>query len=356
MIAEYEIREILKPAGLDSSPDCIEAFLYFGERVEGNLDVKKSDVLALLGKAALQLKSRAGTDHKISGTIVLAIFRDTFKQEFEKFKKDNYVDPEHFAFSLEGPQIRSELVLTSAPLDLTPIARNDMQKKRGRDLAEAAKELKGFFYWAGPGELDNEGKLAKIAQRKPGTISLSGSGSKKIFKELDMMTPSGEPHHPVGAKPTRDQMLGSYYEYNPNDFTTWLLHGGEVTTEFRCNCWEAILVSAWWADLIEIGALRNLYEKAIQAPRARVSDFPINLLNFVFQFQRSEVLHDYVHPREGDIIFFDGPAHVAVATGVERNVMSLWHQQDSAFVEISIDILKASVGNSPEVRFVPCPF
>lgn len=356
MFSEHEIRKILQPAGLDNSPDCVETFLYFGKRVEGDLGVEESEVFALLAKAAFQLKARAGTARKISGATVLDIFRDTFKGVFQEFRSENGLDPENFMFGSAGPLIRSKLYLTSAPLDLTPIARNDRQMAHGRELAEAAKKFKGCFYWAGPSGLDNKGQLERSTKREPGTISLTDTRSFKTFRDLGMLTPSGAPHHPVGGMIIKDQMIGSYDEYNRNDFTQWLLCGGEVTTEFRCNCWEAVLVCAWWADLIEIDWLRKRYQKAMRAPGTPGSDFSINLLNFVFQFQRSEPLHDHVHPREGDIIFFDGPAHVAVATGEGRNVMSLWHQEDSAFVEISIDLLKAEAGGSPVVKFVPCPF
>lgn len=357
MIFENDIRRILKPAGLDNSPDCVEAFLYFARKVATDLAsvLEESDVLDLLAKAALQLKSRAGNSREISSAVLFAIFQETFKESFQKFESDSGLDPEDFMFGPKGPAFRATLVLTSAPLDLSPIARTETQIAHGRDLAEAAKRFKGCFYWAGPSGLDSGGKLETSTQRKPGTIHLTSPTSVKVFQSLGMMTPSGEPHHPVGGKIIQD-VDRSFVEGNPNDFTPWLLGGGDVTTEFRCNCWEAVLICAWSARLLKRSALRELYQSAMSAPRTPKADFSTNLLNIVFQFQRSEVLLDRVHPHEGDIIFFNGPAHVAVATGHARQVMSLWHQEDSAFVEISIDILSAEVGHSPEVRFVPCPF
>lgn len=357
MFYQHEIRNLLKPAGLADSQDCIETFKYVGDTLLSWLSEEdKPEIAEGLGKAALTLKEAAKGKPEVSGKVAAEIFRHELKGLFKKIEASIGCSAEEIAFGSGGMLIRETLVLTTAPLDNNPIQRTIRQKKRGQALAEGALKFKGCFYWAGPSDVDYSGAPSAMTERKPGTISLESAQSKKVFKELGLQLPDGSFHHPVGGKVTVDQLMHDLKEMNRNDFTQWLVQGTDPTTEFRCNCWEAILISAWWADLIDREKLLALYLSMGKTATLTDKSFASLLLTQVFAFHKSQMLVDHVHPFEGDIIFFDGAAHLAVATGNNRQVMSLWHQEDSSFAEVSIDFLKGQVGGNCEARYVPCPF
>jgi hypothetical protein len=108
-------------------------------------------------------------------------------------------------------------------------------------------------------------------------------------------------------------------------------------------------------EVIDRDVLRAPYKQFGKTAKLTNKNFPDLLLAEIFAFHRSEVLADHVNPFEGDIIFFNGAAHLAAATGKSRNVMSLWNQEDSAFEEVTIDFLKGEVGGQCELRYLPCP-
>jgi hypothetical protein len=90
------------------------------------------------------------------------------------------------------------------------------------------------------------------------------------------------------------------------------------------NCWEAVLLSAYRAGSIKWTWIHSMY---ISVPVA----------NWVSTMSRG-ARHSYsvpgpnpVKPQRGDIVFFNGIAHVALATGSGSNVYTFWPPPNTPF-------------------------
>jgi hypothetical protein len=83
------------------------------------------------------------------------------------------------------------------------------------------------------------------------------------------------------------------------------------------NCWEAVLLSAYRAGAISWNWIHNLYTA-------------VSMGNWVTAMTRGPS-HPYPTPgpvarmpQRGDLVFFDGLAHVALATGAGSDVYTFW--------------------------------
>lgn len=90
------------------------------------------------------------------------------------------------------------------------------------------------------------------------------------------------------------------------------------------NCWEAVLLSAYRAGAINWNWIHNLY---VSTPPA----------DWITAMSRG-ALHNYAIPgpnlripQRGDLVFFDGLAHVALATGKGSDVFTFWPPPNTPF-------------------------
>jgi len=113
------------------------------------------------------------------------------------------------------------------------------------------------------------------------------------------------------------------------DFETWASAPKEkpfpaVTATTVMNCWEAVLLSAYRAGAITWAWIHNLYTT-------------VPMADWVTAMSRRP-LHTYavpgpnaIMPQRGDIVFFDGIAHVALATGSGSDVYTFWPPPNTPF-------------------------
>lgn len=234
--------------------------------------------------------------------------------------------------------------------------RSESQIQAGNLLASAAEELKGLFYWSGGHGSSlamglESGMLKPIAYMefsKKATEALKSAGfeTKRIYDEkLDDFIE--KVRHPLSGKDIDD--FSGPSELNPNHFIQWLLGKHEISDASKMNCWEAVLYSAFWGGLLEKGHIFGFYEAAW------VKENYIDIIAGALGYAENNVYNvtDEVKPARGDLVFFGGLTHVAIAVGGDtRDVMSLWTQDDGAFTKISIDSIK---GNK-KVECRPWPY
>jgi hypothetical protein len=113
------------------------------------------------------------------------------------------------------------------------------------------------------------------------------------------------------------------------DFESWASAATEtpfpaMTSTTVMNCWEAVLLSAYRSGSITWNRIHNMY---VSVPPA----------NWVATMSRG-ANHTYavpgpnLHmPQRGDIVFFDGIAHVALATGNGSEVYTFWPPPNTPF-------------------------
>ncbi len=113
------------------------------------------------------------------------------------------------------------------------------------------------------------------------------------------------------------------------DFESWASAATEtpfppVTSTTVMNCWEAVLLSAYRSGSISWTWIHNMY----------VSVSPSNWVSTMTRGAR----HTYAvpgpnlrMPQRGDLVFFDGLAHVALATGSGSNVYTFWPPPNTPF-------------------------
>jgi hypothetical protein len=113
------------------------------------------------------------------------------------------------------------------------------------------------------------------------------------------------------------------------DFEAWASAATEtpfpsVTATTVMNCWEAVLLSAYRAGAIKWKWIHDLY---VSTPTA----------NWVATMSRG-AQHNYAvpgpnlnMPQRGDIVFFNGLQHVALATGEGSKVYTFWPPPNTPF-------------------------
>jgi len=129
--------------------------------------------------------------------------------------------------------------------------------------------------------------------------------------------------------------VGTTMVWNPSgpgsgtDFESWASAPSEtpfpaVTAATVMNCWEAVLLSAYRSGSITWNWIHNMY-----------TSVPIG--DWVTTMSRG-ILNNYavpgpnLHmPQRGDIVFFDGIAHVALATGNGSEVYTFWPPPNTPF-------------------------
>ncbi|MBL7745888.1 MAG: DUF4157 domain-containing protein, partial [Chitinophagaceae bacterium] len=108
-----------------------------------------------------------------------------------------------------------------------------------------------------------------------------------------------------------------------NDFADWASAASEaaapaVVPATTINCWEMVLLSAYRAGVLSWNWIHNLY---VSVP---MSDWPDTMSSSRTLYTPGDVI-----PR-GYLVFFNGVAHVALATGNPDEVLTFWPPPDFA--------------------------
>ena len=189
-------------------------------------------------------------------------------------------------------------------------------------------------------------KAVDAFQKKQGWTP-SGVGPM-TWAALDTERPRVEVADRMGAmtdpaSPTRAVWHPSGNDPDSTDFSSWALAATEdtkftVSPTTVINCWEMVLYSAWKQGAISWSWIHTVYswsgahswyeELAIRLVRGSASTW--------------DRATKKPRPRRGDIVMFDGAAHVALATGVTdaagTHVYSFWPAPDVAFAPVDYDL------------------
>src|SRR5262249_44610052 len=162
--------------------------------------------------------------------------------------------------------------------------------------------------------------------------------------------------------------VGTTMVWNPSGpgsgthFETWASAATEtpfptVTATTVMNCWEAVLLSAYRAGAINWTWIHNLYT-AVPTAGWEAAMTRGAKHGYAVPGPNSPM------PQRGDLVFFDGLAHVALATGSGSQVYTFWPPPDTPFTPggtsdrvktFTIEELHtwwaANMGGAPTVEF-----
>ncbi len=215
----------------------------------------------------------------------------------------------------------------------------------GRQLADAALAMDGWFHWVSSGP------------KVPGFAGHGGLNYQVKSHWTRTQTDVGVDVHPM----------------KQNDFAAWLLYpvAPQPNAHSFMNCWESVLFSAFQAHLVDKVWLQTIHRKAalsyeIHHRVGNAGDAGSHYglaLSQAFKFNASVpfVPAAGLIPRKGDILFWDREQHVAIALGrywvngqPEDRMMSLWHHHNATFSQLTLEDMPVWMANT--LRFLPCPF
>ncbi len=215
--------------------------------------------------------------------------------------------------------------------------RTERATGRGVQLAATARLMNGWFTWVPSGPV-NQGLLALVPNAGP------------------MYQPKQLWNHGAGMR--------------RNHFAEWINRNGPIPSpRAHMNCWEAVLYSAYRANLVTLDWLRFTHRRA-----AFVNEFNHlrggngeehygRALSHALGFYDSVPFapHPGLVPQEGDVMYWDQNEHVAISLGrrwvngaAEDRIMSHWHNNGGTFSELTLEDLP--VWARTGFRFRPCPF
>lgn len=215
--------------------------------------------------------------------------------------------------------------------------RTDLATQRGAQLAATARLMDGWFTWVPSGPV-NQGILALVPNAGP------------------MYQPK--------------QLWDHHGAIRRNDFAAWMNRNAPVPSpRAHMNCWEAVLYSAFRANLVTLEWLRVTHRRAAMVNEfnhvhggngeehyGRALSYALGFYNSVPFAPRGGLI-----PYVGDVIYWDQNEHVAISLGrrwvngaAEDRIMSHWHNNGGTFSELTLEDLP--VWARTGFRFRPCPF
>lgn len=177
------------------------------------------------------------------------------------------------------------------------------ERLKDASVVNAALNLEGKLYWAG------------------------GSGADSA-SDYQIKTSTSRP---------TDDRRGD--ETNTNEFAEWIRGGKEPTDSSKMNCWEAVLFSGYQAGVISKAWIFEIHQKAAKQGTANGVGGNIDegfvayyeVLSEALGYSKAKTFNATkgTVPQKGDLVFFLGLAHVALALGSTNSsggheVMSLW--------------------------------
>lgn len=144
----------------------------------------------------------------------------------------------------------------------------------------------------------------------------------------------------------------------------WLMATGELPRTTTLNCWEAILYAAYKVGALTWRDLNTVYTTVAADPDLSL------MTAMVGTHPRYAYVNGASEPERGDLVFFDGLAHVALAAGRKRGtetvIYSFWPAPDVEFsdslngtadrvkectIEELVTVMQGWTGLAPVVQF-----
>lgn len=164
------------------------------------------------------------------------------------------------------------------------------------------------------------------------------------FNSTPEHTPAGwalTAHNQLLVANEMNGMVGGQSTWNPswqnstNTFATWAKAASEtaappLTAATEINCWEMVMLAAYRAGILSWTRIHTIYTTTTEPDWGA---FMVNQLSYSSRRPYSTSSR----PVAGDIIFFDGPAHISLATGTvdglgRTQIYSFWPPPNTAFV------------------------
>ena len=216
-----------------------------------------------------------------------------------------------------------------------------IKKIKDERLTSTAESLQGKLSWAGNSAADpKDGFRIKTQTTRP--------------KDNDLL----------------DGVPGNQTEVVDNDFAKWVRGlGPEPTDTSKMNCWEMVLFAGYKAGVIPKAWIVLVHDDAAKAGAAASSTGAYQaVLASRLNFAGAAAWTPGTAVPRGNLVFFDGLTHVALATGNvvggKQEVMSLWvfpitgaGLLNSATQRTTIEDLRANgVVSVASVKFGPNPW
>ncbi len=239
-----------------------------------------------------------------------------------------------------SPEELQLLIMTLSGLGMDKGSKG-FERLKDASVVNAALNLEGKLYWAGGSGPDpsSDYQISKSTNRK--TDDLSG------------------------------------HETNTNEFAEWIRGGSEPTDSSKMNCWEAVLFSGYkagviskeWICAIHQSAAKQGKAKGVDGDEATGADAYYEVLRGALGYMKAktfDVAKGQI-PKKGDLVFFNGLDHVALALGSTdssggHEVMSLWvlpgrgARLYSKFQRTTIEEVSGAVGGKMELRYGDSPW
>jgi|GEM_PF-5673952 len=220
-------------------------------------------------------------------------------------------------------------------------------------------------------------------------MGIQSTSNEAVMDELESM--EGDEMTWVPSSPGRiDRGGGVIQDLGTNNFAQWALAATEaeapaVAQVTTINCWEMVLLAAHNAGYLSWQRIHDTYTSFIPpAVMAKIND-PDPAVSAVGVAEAGQFIDGLLYslmtsgpatvfdvanpttpnPNRGDIVFFDGAAHVAIATGNGDEIYTFWPPPNTAFTAGgTVDEVKKSTitelsdwmftnmgGNRPHVTF-----
>ncbi len=241
------------------------------------------------------------------------------------------------------------LTAVSRPNSEPPI-RSKGESERGKRLADAAQSLVGSFSWAGPSNPDTD--TYKIGTRSIRTRRERGLG--------------------VNFQTVTEHTINTFAVLMKKESATAEdLQGLIADTGAMFNCWEAVLVCAAKASLVTLHWLQGLHKQAaslakghhfedsvVEATKKKEKIYFDTIQN-TLEIRPPEPLTALHLAYRGDLIFFNGFEHVAIAAGGASAQMYSLYDKDyhGRPADKPVPFMRVPIASISGTRtFSACPF
>lgn len=255
------------------------------------------------------------------------------------------------------------------PMNFVPVdvaVRTKRETARGQRLVRAASALKGSFSWGGPSGPDTAADYTIKTQNERNRIrpnDFLGVGydetttnafaqlMKRVQRFNDLQKQEIQSKTAVGGA----TVMGADYQ-DQTDLDA-LVHNRQATF----NCWESVFVCAAHAGLVTLRQLQQIHDKAARMAQASSTDkynAYIGVLKNALELRDPETFTNVNQPMEGDILFFNGMEHVAIADG-NGDMYSLYNRDawGAPRYDVTLPFMQVPIQSiSGSGKFSPCPF
>jgi RHS repeat-associated protein len=190
-------------------------------------------------------------------------------------------------------------------------------------------------------KMARDDRLVSAAEALVGKLTWSGPSKPDPSSNWQISTKSTR---------LRNDTHGEYDTHN--DFAKWVRGGPAPTESSVMNCWEAVLFAGYKSGVISKDWITSVQADATYAGKSdHSSNSYFDVLKKRLGFNHSAKLKPGIAVERGDLVFFDGLNHVAVATGktiesggvVKHEVISLWILPDRSNGHLNSQVQRTTI-------------